>query len=424
MASANIYKDIATRTGGDIYIGVVGPVRTGKSTFIKKFMETLVLPNMNSDYTRQRAQDEMPQSAQGKTVMTTEPKFIPDTAVNISLDGNVEMKVKMIDCVGYIVPGAIGHVEEGKPRMVMTPWDDHEMPFERAAEIGTQKVIKEHSTIGFLVTTDGTLGDIDRESYVDAERRVVNELKSINKPFVIILNSANPNSEKAIALALKMEDEYTVKVALVNCLAITSDDIKNMLELVLFEFPIKEIGVSVPTWIEKLPDDHDLKVQVYDKITDAAAGVSSVSDAKSVFSKKIDNDYGFDVNVKNIDLSTGKVTLGVSAPEELFYNVLGEETGFEIDGKDALISIMAELSKVKKDYDKISEAIRQVNETGYGIVTPGIDDLTLEEPEIVRQPGGYGVKLRASAPSIHMIKADIKTEDSIYKMKKEAAVLY
>ncbi len=417
MAEYSIYNDIAERCGGDVYIGVVGPVRTGKSTFIKRFMETVVLPNMQDIPARERAKDEMPQSAQGKTVMTTEPKFVPDEAVNIAVDDKLSMNVKMIDCVGYVVPGAIGHIEDGKPRMVMTPWSDEEMPFEEAAEIGTQKVINEHSTIGCLVTSDGTIGEIPRENYIEAERRVVNELTAINKPFVIILNSKDPGSERAINLALELEREYKVHVALVNCLELDAHDIKNILALVLLEFPIREINVSVPGWVEKLDDTHKLKKCVYDSIISRCTHLKTVGDAKDAFSQDIENDFGFFADIEKIDLATGKLSLCVQVPEEEFYNILGEETGFEIDGKDSLVSVLSELSSVKKDYDKLSSALRQVEETGYGIVTPSIDELRLEEPEIVKQPGGYGVKLRASAPSIHMIKADIKTEHLKYKMK-------
>ncbi len=412
MAEYNIYKDISERTGGDVYIGVVGPVRTGKSTFIKKFMETLVLPNMSDASARDRARDEMPQSAQGKTVMTTEPKFVPDEAVNISVDGSVGMRVKMIDCVGYIVPGAIGHVEDGKPRMVMTPWSDEEMPFEMAAEIGTQKVINEHSTIGCLVTTDGTVGELSRESYVETERRVVNELKAVGKPFVIILNSKDPGSDAAIRLALSLEEEYKVHVALVNCLEIDAEDIKSILALVLLEFPIKEIAVGLPKWVEDLADEHPLKKSIYESVLTRAQNVKTVGEAKYAYEDEIENPFGFSTKISEIDLATGKLTLETEVPEKQFFTVLGEETGFEIDGKEQLVEIMSELSTVKRDYDKLSEALRQVNETGYGIVTPSIDELKLEEPEIVKQPGGYGVRLRASAPSIHMIKADIKTEVS------------
>ena len=410
MGSYNIYHDIANRTGGDIYIGVVGPVRTGKSTLIKKFMETLVLPNIDDEFSKERTRDEMPQSAAGKTVMTTEPKFIPNEAVEIQLDGNATLKVKMIDCVGYIVPGALGHVEDGQPRMVMTPWSEKEMPFEQAAEIGTKKVINEHSTIGFLVTTDGTVGDLPRESYADTEKRVVDELKAINKPFVIILNSAKPDSDEAIALALDLEKNYGIPVALVNCLELDEEDIKKILELVLLEFPIREMRFQIPKWVHALSDDHALKKQIYDGILSKAEGITRVGEIKKTYQDVPEDEFGTNIAVKNIDLAQGRADLVVDIPETLFYKVLGEETGFVIEDEESLINIMTDLAEVKKNYDKISDALRQVSETGYGIVTPSIDDLTLEEPEIVKQAGGYGVKLRASAPSIHMIKANIQTE--------------
>ena len=412
MNEYNIYEDIATRSGGDVYIGVVGPVRTGKSTFIKRFMETLVLPNIESEGAKQRATDEMPQSAAGKTVMTTEPKFIPDEAVTVNLDGNAHFNVKMIDCVGYVVPGAMGVTEDGKPRMVLTPWSEEEMPFDRAAEIGTKKVISEHSNIGVLVTTDGTIGELPRESYVAAEKRVVSELRAIDKPFVIVLNSAKPATEEAVNLALSLEDEYGVPVALVNCTELDATDIKKILELVLTEFPISEIAIEIPKWIDSLEDTHPLKKQLYDRLLKSAEAVEKVGEVKSVFGAIGENDFGITVTQKSTDLSTGSCHLEVNTPEKLFYKVLGEETGFVLDGEESLIGIMSELSKMKKEYDRISQAIQQVNATGYGIVTPSVEDLTLEEPEIVKQNGGYGVKLRASAPSIHMIKANIETEVS------------
>lgn len=412
MTGTGIYKDIAKRTGGDIYIGVVGPVRTGKSTFIKKFMETLVIPNIGDEFGRERTIDEMPQSAAGKTVMTTEPKFIPNEAVTINIDDNAAFRVKMIDCVGYIVPGALGLMEEGVPRMVMTPWSEEEMPFEKAAEIGTKKVINEHSTIGFLVTTDGTIGEIPRENYREAEERVVNELKAINKPFVIILNSATPGTKEATEYALMLESKYKVPVALVNCTKLDDEDIKKILEMVLMEFPIREIRIKIPRWIDSLLEKHPLKARLYGDIGDITERISKVGEIKEAFSSFGSDEFGLEIKTDGIDLSAGKANMSVSVPEELFYRILGEETGFEIDGEESLAQLLCELSAVKKKYDKVAEALTQVNETGYGIVTPSIDELTLEEPEIVKQQGGYGVKLRASAPSIHMIKADIKTEVS------------
>ncbi len=412
MTQTSIYSDIAERTGGDIYIGVVGPVRTGKSTFIKRFMDTLVLPNMADDYSRERARDELPQSAAGRTVMTTEPKFIPNEAVELRLDGNASFRVKMIDCVGYIVPGAMGHLEDDKPRMVMTPWSDAPMPFENAAEIGTRKVINEHSTIGILVTTDGSIGEIPRESYVEAEMRAVNELKAQNKPFVIVLNSATPSDENTVSLAVSMEENYGVPVALVSCPELDEQDIRKILELVLLEFPIKELKFDLPGWMICLEDTHPLKKALLSDISSLAGGITKVGEIGKTFAALYEEEYGACVNLENIDLSNGTAILTVSVPEKTFYRILSDKTGFEIDGEEALFSVMNELAEMKKNYEKFSYAIEQVTNTGYGIVTPSVEDLTLEEPEIVKQPGGYGVKLRASAPSIHMIKADIQTEVS------------
>jgi len=412
MTDYAIYKDIAERTQGDIYIGVVGPVRTGKSTLIKKFMETLVLPNIINEYGKERAKDEMPQSANGKTVMTTEPKFIPDNAVEIDLGENTTFKVKMIDCVGYIVPGSLGHFEDDKPRMVMTPWSDKEMPFDIAAEIGTKKVINDHSTIGFLVTTDGTIGEIPRENYVAAEERVVNELKQINKPFVIILNSSIPESDETIALAYELEAKYRVPVALVNCLDLSDEDIKNIIELVLFEFPIKEIAITMPSWLNALDENHWLYKSINQSIFDCAEKIDKVGEIKNAFNCLNDNENILNSKIDSINLGEGTAHLEIKLIDGLFYKILGDQTGFDITDEQALIRLMSELAVIKKEYTKIELALKDVNEFGYGIVTPDIDDLTLEEPEIVKQVGGYGVKLRASAPSIHMIKANIETEVS------------
>lgn len=409
MTNSSIYSDIMTRTGGDIYIGVVGPVRTGKSTFIKKFMENLVLPNIADSNERERAKDEMPQSAAGKTVMTTEPKFVPDEAVEIVIDGNAALRVKMIDCVGYVIPGAMGHTEGEKPRMVMTPWSDEEIPFDRAAEIGTSKVITDHSTIGILVTTDGSIGEIPRENYVNAERRVISELKSINKPFAIILNSATPESDEAINLALSMEDEYGAPVALVNCTDITEQDIKKILELVLLEFPIREIGINIPSWISTLPAEHRLRKSLYTSVNSIAEEITKVGQARAAFSSVADSEFGISLYPDATDLSSGRVHFASEIPEELFYRILGEETGFEIGSEEDLLINLRRLSEVKKEYDKLEKALTEVKENGYGIVTPMPEDMTLEEPELVKQQGGYGVRLRASAPSIHIVRRKQKS---------------
>lgn len=412
MTQTNIYNDIAERTGGDIYIGVVGPVRTGKSTFIKRFMDTLVLPNMEDAYSRDRARDELPQSAAGKTVMTTEPKFIPNEAVELHLNDRATFRVKMIDCVGYIVPGALGHMEDDKPRMVMTPWDNEPMPFDKAAEIGTQKVIREHSTIGVLVTTDGSIGELPRESYEQTEARVVAELREQNKPFVLVLNSAHPEAPESVTLAETLEERYHVPVALVSCLELDEQDIRKILELVLLEFPIKELRFAFPRFVTCLEEEHPLRKELIEEFASRAESIDKVGEVNEVFADFVWEPYGVSVEPVQIDLATGCALLSVQIPEESFYRIVGDKTGLEIDGEESLLSILSELADVKRKYEKFELAIRQVNETGYGIVTPGVEDLTLEEPEIVKQPGGYGVKLRASAPSIHMIRANIQTEVS------------
>ncbi len=409
MTDMGIYSDIANRTGGDIYIGVVGPVRTGKSTLIKRFTENLILPNIETESMRERAKDEMPQSASGKTVMTTEPKFIPETAVSIPLDEGTDCRVKLIDCVGYIVPGAMGLVEDGQPRMVMTPWSESPLPFEKAAETGTRKVIDEHSTIGIVVTTDGSIGEIERESYLDAEKRVVSELKAIKKPFVVVLNSAHPSSPQTQSLANELEEEYDVPVLAMNCLEMNETDIKDILRGLLYEFPMRELKFTLPAWLDVLDENDELKQQLFSDISEMANGlarVGEIHDATNTF----DAGNGIGARLEKLDLGSGSAKIDIRVPDRIFYSVLGEKSGFEIENERALFTIMTELSDVKKKYDKVASAIDDVMNDGYGIVMPSIDELTLEEPEIVKQPGGYGVKLKASAPSIHMMKADIETE--------------
>ena len=403
VTGKKLYQDIAARTGGEIYIGVVGPVRTGKSTFIKKFMDTLVLPNIDDEFSRERANDALPQSAAGKTVMTTEPKFVPAEAAEVRLSDNAVFKVKMIDCVGYIVPGAMGLIEDEKPRMVMTPWSDEPMPFEKAAEIGTQKVIKEHSTIGVLVTTDGSIGEIPRQAYADVERRVVNELKEQNKPFIIVLNSAIPSEQQTLNLAAELENEYGVPVALVNCLELDEQDITKILEMTLLEFPVRELVFDIPAWVGALSDSHPLKKKMTQGTAERAASIDKVGQISECFAEVSEEEYGSVIHVSSIDLATGTGNLKIDVPDKLFYKILGDETGFAIDGEEALIHTMSELAEAKRKYDKFASALKQVEDTGYGIVTPSVEDLTLEEPEIVKQAGGYGVRLKASAPSIHMI---------------------
>lgn len=412
MADTSIYKDLAERTANTFYIGVIGPVRTGKSTFIKKFMETLVIPNIRDENERARARDEMPQSAAGKTVMTTEPKFVPDDAVEISLGDNAVMKVKMIDCVGYIIPDAMGHIENGHARMVHTPWQEAPMPFTEAAEFGTRLVISEHSTVGILVTTDGTIGDIPRENYVEAEERVVKELKAINKPFAIVLNSAEPHSDASVSLAEKLEEKYGAPVALVNCLSLNSEDIRGILGLVLNEFPIVELKVKLPGWTNALDETHPLKRELNDFILDRAKKVVRTGEVRSKFEDVGDGSLVHEMKIDKIDLGTGVAELTAELADGLYYKTISGLCGLDITSDEKLINLLKELSVMKKKYDRVAEALKEVDEKGYGIVMPDTRDLHLEEPEIVKQSGGYGVRLRASAPSIHMIKANIETEIS------------
>ena len=410
MDKYSIYEDISRRTDGDIYIGVVGPVRTGKSTFIKRFMETLVLPNIINENKRERAVDELPQSAAGRTIMTTEPKFVPNEAVEISLAEHSILKVRLIDCVGYMVEGALGSSENDMPRMVRTPWSETEIPFDQAAEIGTRKVIKDHSTIGLVITTDGSIGDIRREEYEPGEQRVVRELKEINKPFIMVLNSRYPTHSDTVALAAELSDAYEVPVLPVNCMELGESDIKGIMEKVLFEFPIKEVNITLPGWVFSLGGDHWLKQSLYDSMLNNARNISRIRDVSGA----VDN-IGCNENLKrcqlmNMNLGDGSATVDLQVSDGLFYKVIGEETGFEIRDEESMVSLLRDLSQVKHEYDKVKYALLEVTNKGYGIVTPTLDELRLEEPEIVKQGSRYGVRLKASAPSIHMIRADIETE--------------
>ena len=409
-ASTSIYKDIQTRTGGDIYIGVVGPVRTGKSTFIKRFMDSLVIPNIEDQSKRERATDELPQSASGRTIMTTEPKFIPENAVEINLPDNAHFSVRMIDCVGYIVPSSLGYIENDQPRMVKTPWFEKEIPFNMAAEIGTDKVITEHSTIGLVVTSDGSISDIPREEYREAEQRVIAELQSLDRPFAVILNCAEPQSASAQTIAEDMEREYGVPVAALNCLNMTEDNIKEILLDVLGRFPIKEVAIDMPGWLMSLDREHWLRKAVFEPAVAAARRIGKISEVRGLLPSLSECEYVKDATLRNINLGSGRADITIMLNPELFYRVLSEQTGIEIEGENALMPRMRELASIKQKYDRIRGALDQVEAVGYGIVMPSIDELTLEEPEIVRQGGRYGVKLRASAPSIHMMRADITTE--------------
>lgn len=410
MEERSIYKDISSRTQGDIYIGVVGPVRTGKSTFIKRFMDCIVLPNIEDDNVRRRTNDELPQSSGGRTIMTTEPKFIPEEAVEISVDNTATLKVRMIDCVGYVVDSAMGYMEEDTPRMVKTPWSKDEIPFDEAAEIGTKKVINEHSTIGLLVTTDGTIGEIERDDYVEAEERVVSELKAINKPFIVLLNSLEPDSATTCELASNLSRKYQVPVLPVNCIELDENRIKAILAQVLFEFPVREIKIGIPKWLVNLDKDHWLKTEVFSSIKSNLGSMQKIREIQDVLGKVMECEYIQKATLSTIDLGKGSAGVSISLQDDLFFRILSEKTGLEINDEKSLLDCVFELSQKKSQFDKISQAYEQVKETGYGIVMPTIDELSLEEPQIIKQNGKYGVKLKASAPSIHMMKISTTAE--------------
>ncbi len=410
MTDTNIYRDIAERTGGDIYIGIVGPVRTGKSTFIKQFMDKLVLPNINEEYQRERANDELPQSSSGRTIMTTEPKFIPEKGVEINIDNASNMNVRLIDCVGYIVPSALGYIEGDQPRMVMTPWYDEPIPFNMAAEMGTRKVITEHSTIGLVITTDGSISDIPRSEYEEAEERVISELKGIEKPFVVLLNCMYPESEDAHKKAEELCDKYSVPVIPVNCLELEESDIKNILSRILFEFPIKQLRIDYPKWINTLSLEHWLRENIVCDIKKAAECIKHVKDVYCFESAFMENENVDKVVLSNINLGQGCADIKIEIKKQLFYKIIAETTGLIINDEEELMENICELADMKTKYMKVKDAMEEVEATGYGIIMPDIEELTLEEPEIMKQGGRYGVRLRASAPSIHMMKADITTE--------------
>lgn len=412
MTNASIYKDISERTGGDIYLGIVGPVRTGKSTFIKQFMDKLVLPNISGDYLKERANDELPQSSSGRTIMTTEPKFIPEKGAEIKIDDSAMMNVRLIDCVGYIVPSALGYIEGNEPRMVMTPWYEEPIPFNMAAEIGTRKVINEHSTIGLVITTDGSISDIPRAEYAEAEERVIEELKSINKPFIVLLNCMYPKSEEAISLGVELSQKYSVPVVPVNCLELDEEDIKQILSRILYEFPIKEISLCFPRWINSLPLEHWLRASLIEEVRKSASNIRHIRDIGSFEECFKENQNIERAEVESVNLGSGcaEVELGLEA--SLFYKILAETTGLQIKDEQELMENISELALMKKEYQRVKGALEEVEATGYGIIMPEIEELRLEEPEIVKQGGRYGVRLRASAPSIHLMKADITTEVS------------
>ena len=407
--NTEIYQDIATRTSGDIYIGVVGPVRAGKSTFIKRFMETQVLPNIDNVYRRERAKDELPQSGSGRMVMTAEPKFVPEEAVDIALDESGSCSVRLIDCVGYMIPGATGQTDGDAPRMVTTPWLDHEVPMSEAAELGTSRVIREHSTIGIVVTTDGSITDIPREDYVEAEGRVIRELQEIGKPFLVLLNAQEPESERVQELAREIASRYNVTCLPVNCLLLDDAAVGNILRAILYEFPLCELDLFIPPWVEALPCTHPIKCGLYQAIRAGAEHLRCIREVQGAIETMGAYEGISAARTTSLRLGSGIAEAELQLPRALFYQTLSEQSGFTVADDGDLMSLLTELASVKAEYDKVAQAVHDARENGYGVVVPTVDELNLEEPEIMKQGGRYGVRLKASAPSLHIIRADIET---------------
>ncbi|MBE6605071.1 MAG: stage IV sporulation protein A [Ruminococcaceae bacterium] len=410
MATASIYQDIAERTGGDIYIGVVGPVRSGKSTFITRFMNELVLPHIDDAYSRDRARDEMPQSAAGMTVMTTEPKFVPDEGVAVTLEEGTSLRVKMIDCVGYMVEGALGGEENGAQRMVKTPWSEEPMPFGEAAELGTRRVMSEHATIGLVVTSDGTVGTLARSAYEEAEARIIEEMKALGKPFAVVLNSADPAQAEAMQLADSLEKRYGVPVALVNCLALNAKDITGVLNLVLGEFPVTSVGVRFPSWWQALDATHPVRRSTTEAVCRVLGNVGRMGNVGTAFEGLLENEMIESVHVSTLEMGTGRAEVEIKLREALYYQLLSDLAGQSLENEGAVFSLMRELCEVQKKYARVADALENAEKEGYGIVMPTLEDLHLESPTIVKQSGGFGVRLRATARSIHMLRADIAAE--------------
>ncbi len=409
MERFNVYRDIQDRTNGEIYVGVVGPVRTGKSTFIKKFMDTVVIPNIPDGMQRDRAIDELPQSSAGRTIMTTEPKFIPEQAVSIDLDGDASFSVRMIDCVGYIVPSAIGYIEEDQPRMVRTPWYEEPIPFNMAAEIGTKKVITEHSTIGLVVTTDGSISDIPREEYEESEERVIEELNQCGRPYVVLLNCVDSSTPEAAALADRLAQKYGVPVLPVNCVDITEQDIKDIMASLLYQFPVREVELDIPSWVASLETDHWLFSSLLSTLRDNCA-IGKMGEVKGMLESMKSCEYVKDVTAESIDLGSGKSKASLTLDQSLFYRILSEKTELEIKSESELMVQLVEMTAIRKKFQKLQQAYDDVLETGYGVVMPDVEELTLEEPQILKQNGKYGIRLKATAPSIHMMRTQIHTE--------------
>lgn len=411
MQNYDIFSDIAERTGGDIYFGVVGPVRTGKSTFIKRFMELLVLPNISNVFERERARDELPQSGAGRRITTTEPKFIPSEAVEVIIKDTIHMNVRLVDCVGYSVAGALGYEgEEEEPRMVHTPWNEEAIPFQEAAEIGTRKVITDHSTLGIVVTTDGSISDIPREEYIEAEQRVISELKEMGKPFIIIYNTTKPYAETTLEMCRSLYDVYEVPVVPVDCLEMSINDISQILEELLYEFPVAEVNIELPKWVEELDISHPIRASFEETIQQSVANIKRIRDIDGALDILAECQHAKDVILKETNLGTGMAEIEITTEKDLFKEVLEQLTGMEIEGDHTLLRMILDYSKAKKEWDKLAKAFEEVRTNGYGVVTPQLDEMFLEEPELVKSGGHYGIKLKASAPSLHILRADVTTE--------------
>lgn len=409
MEVFDIYRDIQARTNGEIYLGIVGPVRTGKSTFIKRFMDLLVLPKMENDHSRERTRDELPQSASGRTIMTTEPKFVPKEAAEISLLEDVNVKVRLIDCVGYMVEGASGHMENEEERKVKTPWFEYEIPFTKAASIGTQKVIHDHATIGIVITTDGSICELKRDGYMAAEEKTIKELQAIGKPFIVLVNSKKPYGDEAKRVAEELKEKYQVTTMTVNCEQLREEDIHRIMEKVLFEFPISEVQFYIPKWVEMLPTEHKIKADLIYHLKEILKNMSEIKDAVAGIEKR-ESDYIEEIKLEQIEMDTGCVRIRVQIPERYYYEMLSDMTGMDICGEYELVRTMKEMAVMKQEYDEVKDAMESVKMKGYGVVHPKREEIQMDEPTIIKQGNKYGVRIRSEAPSIHMIRANIETE--------------
>ncbi|SEN27725.1 stage IV sporulation protein A [Lihuaxuella thermophila] len=410
MEKVDILKDIAERTGGDIYLGVVGAVRTGKSTFIKRFMEQVVIPNISNEADRVRATDELPHSGAGRTITTVEPKFVPNQAVSIHVDEGLEINIRLVDCVGYVIEGAKGYEDENGPRMINTPWFEEPIPFQEAAEVGTRKVIQEHSTLGIVITTDGSITDIPREDYEEVEERVVNELKEVGKPFILLLNSTRPYSEQVQSLRAELAEKYDIPVIAISVATMSEDDILGVMREVLYEFPVHEVNVNLPSWVMVLDEDHWLRREFENSVRETVKDIKRLRDVDRVVGHFYNYDFIDKAALSGMDMGQGIAEIDLYAPDELYDTILTEVVGVEIKGRDHLLELMQEFSVAKREYDKVADALKMVRTTGYGIAPPTLEEMTLDEPELIKQGTRFGVRLKATAPSIHMIKVNVESE--------------